>query len=140
MKTLIILLLLGILLVGCTQTGTTTPTGTGNPANVPPAGDVTPPAGDAGGVNSTPVGPGNTVTVKIQGFAFNPADISVSQGDTVEWVNEDATSHTIKSAGFESGTLAQGEKFSHKFTEGPGEYPYSCAIHPSMTGKVVVTK
>jgi plastocyanin len=140
MKTLIIMLLIGMLLMGCTYNTGTTPTGTGTPSNVPPAGNVTPPAGNANGGNTTPVGPGNTVTVKIQGFAFNPADVSVSQGDTVEWINEDAVSNIIKFAGFESGPLGQGEKFSHKFIEGPGEYPYSCAIHPSMTGKVVVTK
>jgi plastocyanin len=133
MKILAIVLVLGLVLAGCAQTG--------NPGT--PSGNATsptPPAGNASGGSGIPAGPGNTVTVKIQGFAFNPADVSVSQGDTVEWVNEDGAPHIVKFAGFESGTLAQGGKFSHTFTEGPGEYPYSCAIHASMLGKVTVTK
>ena len=134
MKILAIALLLGLILAGCAQTGNAgTPSGNATPHTLP--------AGNAsGGGNGVPTGTAKTVAVKIQGFAFSPADVSVSRGDTVEWVNEDAAPHTIKSAGFESGTLGQGEKFSHTFTEAPGEYPYSCGIHASMHGKVTVTK
>jgi len=122
MRILAIVLVLGLFLAGCAQTG-----GTG-----------TPPGNQTGGASEG--GSAKTFAVKIQGFAFNPADISVSQGDTVEWVNEDGAPHTVKFAGFESGTLAQGEKFSHTFTEAPGDYAYSCGIHPSMHGKVAVVK
>ena len=134
MRILAIVLVLGLFLAGCAQTG-----GTGSPQEN--TSTPAPPAGNAsGGGDGGAQGQAKTVTVKIQGFALNPAELSVRQGDTVEWVNEDAAMHTVKSAGFESGTLAQGEKFSHTFTAAPGDYAYSCGIHASMHGKVTVVK
>jgi plastocyanin len=38
---------------------------------------------------------------------------------------------------FKSPVLANGENFTHTFTEA-GEYPYICGLNPSMTGKVIV--
>ena len=134
MRILAVVLVLGLFLAGCAQTG-----GTGTPQEN--TSTPSPPSGNAsGGGNGGTAEPAKTVTVKIQGFAFNPAEVPVTQGDTVEWVNEDGAPHTVQSAGFESGTLAQGEKFSHTFTGAPGDYAYSCGIHASMHGKVTVIK
>jgi len=38
---------------------------------------------------------------------------------------------------FQSGLLLPGQSFSLTFTE-PGVYPYTCAIHPGMTGTITV--
>jgi len=114
------LLLLGMLILGCTQ-----PTGNGGNNET---GNTTKPT-DANGV----------AVVKIQGFAFSPAETSVKQGGTVVWVNEDSVPHTVTGGTvFSSPTLAKGENYSHTFTEPPGEYDYSCSIHPSMHGKIIV--
>ena len=91
------------------------------------------------GTNQPPGNPpasGNSVS--IQGFAFNPATLTIKAGTTVTWTNEDSASHTITSAGFfDSGTVATGQTFSKTFDQ-PGTYNYACSIHPSMKGKIIV--
>ena len=79
------------------------------------------------------------VGVAIQNFAFSPATTRVNVGDTVTWTNRDQAPHTATSTtgAFDTGTLAMGQSGSHTFTQA-GTYPYFCAIHPQMTGTVVV--
>ncbi len=119
MKRLIALLVFGLLLAGCTQYGNTTP---------------------PGGQNTTPPGNGSTVTVHISNFAFSPAEITVKEGQTVIWVNDDSVPHSVKFGSFASPTFPKGGTFQHTFTEAPGDYAYTCGVHPSMAGKVTLTK
>ena len=76
-------------------------------------------------------------TVSIQNFAFNPSSLTVSKGTTVTWTNEDSASHEIKSTTFGSSLLSKGATFSHTFDQ-TGTFNYSCAIHPTMQGKIIV--
>ncbi len=76
-------------------------------------------------------------TISIQNFAFSPETLTVKKGTTITWTNNDATSHTIKSATFNSGDLAKGATFKFTF-DTPGTFDYSCGIHPSMKGKIIV--
>lgn len=76
-------------------------------------------------------------TVTIQNFAFNPDTLTVSVGTKVTWINQDAVTHKIKSDTFNSADLSQGDKFEFTFNT-KGTFDYSCSIHPSMTGKIVV--
>ncbi|MBA4169310.1 MAG: cupredoxin family copper-binding protein [Chloroflexi bacterium] len=80
-----------------------------------------------------------THAVEIADFAFAPATLTITVGDTVTWTNEDAVAHTATSTTgvFDSGDLEQGESYSVTFTA-PGTYDYLCTPHPSMTGRVVV--
>ncbi len=80
-----------------------------------------------------------THTVEIADFAFAPATLTITVGDTVTWTNQDAVAHTATSTTgvFDSGDLEQGESYSVTFTA-PGTYDYLCTPHPSMTGRVVV--
>ena len=82
---------------------------------------------------------GATHAVAIADFAFSPATLTITAGDTVTWTNEDAIAHTATSttSAFDSGLLNQGESFSLTFTT-PGTYDYLCTPHPSMTGRIVV--
>jgi plastocyanin len=93
---------------------------TPNPTSVPPV----PMAGQA-------------ISISIKDFSFNPAEITVSAGAIVTWTNNDALSHDIISASFKSPLLSQGQTFSQKFTTA-GTFNYSCGIHPSMKGKIIV--
>lgn len=78
---------------------------------------------------------GTSVTIK--GFAFNPSTLTVARGATVTWTNEDSASHDIKSANFISPALIRGGSFSYTFDQA-GTYDYSCGIHPSMKGIIIV--
>jgi plastocyanin len=77
--------------------------------------------------------------VTISGFAFSPATLNISIGTTVTWTNEDSVNHTVTSpsAGFDSGTLANGTTFSHTFNAA-GDFEYHCTIHSSMVGHIIV--
>ena len=80
----------------------------------------------------------NTV-VKIDNFTFNPPRLTVKTGATVTWENGDDIPHTATAAKmqFKSKVLDTGEAFSFTFTS-PGTYEYFCALHPHMTGTIVV--
>jgi plastocyanin len=77
--------------------------------------------------------------VKIDNFTFNPQQITVKAGTTVVWTNHDDIPHTVTSStkAFKSNALDTDDKFSFTFTT-PGAYPYFCALHPHMTGSIVV--
>ena len=75
----------------------------------------------------------------IVDLTFEPATIEVDAGATVTWINDDGVPHTVtaREDEFGSGVLMRGDSFSQAFSE-PGTFDYFCAIHPSMTGTVVV--
>jgi len=81
------------------------------------------------------------VEVKIDNFSFSPAEVTVAPGTEVKWVNRDDVPHTATSTAkpkaFDSGTLDTDGTFSHVFDKA-GTYEYFCAVHPKMTGKVIV--
>jgi plastocyanin len=78
-------------------------------------------------------------TVYIRDFHFSPSTITVEPGTKVTWVNRGQAPHTVTHTGgaFDSGTLQQGQSYSHTFNQ-PGGYAYSCLIHPNMAASVVV--
>jgi len=73
--------------------------------------------------------------------AFEPENIEVPVGTTVDWTNDDPFAHTVTAndGTFDSGTMDAGQSFSQTFDE-PGTFDYFCAIHPSMTGTVTVSE
>jgi plastocyanin len=107
----------------------------------------------------------NTIKVSIQPGAatlgtkaFLPNPVNVNVGNTIIWTNNDNSSpafHTVTSGlgpndtnlgkVFDSGLsgptalTATGKTFSHTFTTA-GEFPYFCQLHPTMVGKVIVSK
>jgi YVTN family beta-propeller protein len=106
--------------------------GTAAPAApAPQPAPATPPATAAG----TAAGDGQSV--RISGFAFTPASLTVAPGQTVTWTNADSVPHTVTADGgaWDSGRLPPGASFS--FTPArPGTYAYHCAIHPFMRAVV----
>ena len=77
--------------------------------------------------------------VSLAGRAFNPAVLEVTVGDTVTWINDDDTEHTVTAfeGAFDSGELAEGASFSFTF-DSPGEYRYRCLFHSEMQGTIIV--
>jgi len=74
-------------------------------------------------------------SVKISNFQFDPKELTVKAGTTVEWT-DDGGRHTVEAddGSFKSATLAAGGQFSYKF-ETPGVYPYYCTFHGEQHGK-----
>ena len=77
--------------------------------------------------------------VYIENMAFTPGTITISLNSTVIWMNKDGMAHTVTSITglFDSGSMADGETFSHTFTTA-GTYSYKCSFHSSMVGTVIV--
>lgn len=102
-------------------------------------------------------------TIRMDGLEFKPAEISITAGRRVEWVNDSEIGHTVTayaeqlpdraaywaSGGFETeraarenlagGLIDAGGTFRHTF-ETAGEHPYFCVPHEGsgMTGRVTV--
>ncbi len=77
---------------------------------------------------------------KISDFAFKPGEVTIVAGQTVTWQNSSATQHTVTAddGSFNSDPLGINDQFANVFSA-PGTFAYHCAIHPRMTGTVVVT-
>ena len=79
-------------------------------------------------------------SISIQSFAFSPASLTITVGDTVKWTNHDSAPHTVTSnAGSElaSSQMGSSQTYQHVFTAA-GSFAYHCAVHASMHGSVVV--
>ncbi len=78
--------------------------------------------------------------VKIANFTFDPPTVTIKAGGTVTWINADDIPHVVseKDGKFRSAALDTDDSFSQTFTT-PGTIEYFCAIHPHMTGKIIVT-
>ena len=77
--------------------------------------------------------------VLIDNFTFDPPTVTVAAGAAVVWTNRDDVPHTVTSTtrAFASPALDTDGTFSIRFDR-PGTYPYFCAVHPHMTGQVIV--
>jgi plastocyanin len=76
--------------------------------------------------------------LSIVDFAFEPAELQVGVGSTVQVANADGARHTVTA---QDGTfdLSLDGGASGSFTvDAPGTYAYVCSIHASMTGTLVV--
>jgi len=78
-------------------------------------------------------------TVVIKQMHFDPPQITVNAGETVEWKNEDIFSHTVTAddGSFDSGLLAPGQSWQISVKNGT-TIAYHCRPHPNMTAKVIV--
>ena len=77
--------------------------------------------------------------VTIDNFNFIPAAVTVAPGTRVTWTNHDDVPHTVTANDkrFTSAALDTDQQFTHVFDD-PGMYPYFCAVHPHMTGRIIV--
>jgi plastocyanin len=91
----------------------------------------------AGGTSHAESAPPTVITVK--NFMFMPMPLTVRAGTTVTWTNLDDEPHTaVSDTGlFRSGAMDTNESFSFKFDK-PGTYHFTCSIHPSMVGTIIV--
>lgn len=78
-------------------------------------------------------------SVTIDGFAFDPAGLTINVGDTVTWTNDDDVAHTATAdgGGFDTGNIAANASDGVTFDQA-GTFAYHCTIHPQMTGTITV--
>jgi plastocyanin len=73
---------------------------------------------------------------------YDPANISVSKGQTVEWDwIDNSAQHSVTSddtTTFDSGLCSAGSKFFVTF-KSAGDFKYHCTIHAAMIGDVKVS-
>ena len=78
--------------------------------------------------------------VNIASMQFQPAVLKIRAGEEVSWLNTGNMPHTVTGLNgnrLVSSRMDNGSMFKHIFNE-PGTYSYYCALHPSMTGKIIV--
>jgi len=79
-------------------------------------------------------------TVIITSKAFDPEEVILKKGGIITWDNQDTVKHLVTGDSGLWGSrleLAPGKKFSQQF-DVPGQYSYSCRLHPHLTGKIIV--
>ena len=94
-----------------------------------------------GGSNPTPQGP----SVSAIDNEFSPKELHIKAGQTVTWVNNGQTAHTVTAddnSYDSSPSFTPGTQFTHTYTK-PGRYPYYCTLHGGpggvgMAGVIVV--
>ncbi len=81
-----------------------------------------------------------TKTVSITAKAFKPATRTIATTDAIKWTNTDTKNHQViaNNGSFASPTIAPGKTYTHTFNTA-GTVRYHDALHPSLTGKIVVT-
>ena len=97
------------------------------------------------GLTAPPAAGGGDVTVTASGISFTPKTVTISIGDSVEWINPNSGTHNVK---FEDG---QFETPADPSTSWPavertfgeaGSYAYYCELHGppngNMSGVVIV--
>jgi plastocyanin len=74
-----------------------------------------------------------THKVTIEGMRFQPEVLTVEAGDSILWVNKDPFPHTTTSraGGFDSREIGPGKSWTYT-ARTKGEFPYICALHPTM--------
>jgi plastocyanin len=80
------------------------------------------------------------IQVDLKGACFIPTVLRIQPGQTVTFANADEMTHTVTGVAGSWGTydeLQPQASITYRFASS-GAYPYFCAIHPGMTGAVVV--
>ena len=137
---LLTIVLICILACGCLESPPA------QPAVSPTTAQMTPPVVTTT-ITPTPViTPSRTAsvsdnTITIVKNTFNPANMTVSVGSTVRWVNADDHPHRIEFTDktFSESTylLGSSQSASQRFDRA-GTYAYACMIHPTMQGIITV--
>ncbi|MGL4304520.1 MAG: plastocyanin/azurin family copper-binding protein [Mycobacteriaceae bacterium] len=136
----------GILLIAsCNSSSTEVPAGGAEPANLTAItlNSSTASVGVASG-GRQPAPDVQALTVEVKNMKYTPASLTVRVGDTVLWRFKDTARHDVVGVGeatalspvLQSSLMATGE-YRYTFTR-VGTFSYTCTIHPSMSGTVIV--
>ena len=78
--------------------------------------------------------------VEIRNFAFHPAALTVSPGDTIKWTNMDGAPHTATADdnSWTTGTLRKNQSGVLAVTNGIAK-TYHCRFHPNMKAALTIS-
>lgn len=78
--------------------------------------------------------------VVLKNFQYQPAQLNVRVGQTVEFRNEDIYDHTVTAddGSFDSGTIPGGKSWKLTVSK-PGTIAYHCVPHPNMKAVLVAS-
>jgi len=119
------------------------------------AGSEAPTAAPAAPAAPAAAGPPGTPLTILEGSSvqgnpsYDPATLTVKKGDKITVTNKDTLPHTVTSGTgptdpnsakqFDTSILEAGATADIETTNmNPGEYPFHCAVHPYMMGKLAV--
>lgn len=128
-----------LLVAACSSGGATTAPSVDAPADTAaPATGA--PASEAPAAACEKSAAGGEVDVSIEGFAFTPADITATVGQTVTFTNGDSAPHTatLDDGSCTTPNIANGASEGLTFNAA-GAYPFHCAVHPDMKGTITVS-
>lgn len=101
--------------------------------------------GGASAAEPTVALPTNTPTplpqadITVTDAGFEPKELTIKENTLVVWTWKNTTQeHNILLSGLASPKQASG-KFERKFPAGQGTFNYQCGVHPTETGKIIVT-
>jgi plastocyanin len=106
-----------------------------SPTPAPPAGST--PRAPIGNPGTGDAPAASSATVTMGDRVFSPATVTIAAGGRVEFTNNDDRPHTATGDGWDTGILDQGGTAGETF-RAAGTFAHLCAIHPEMTGTVVV--
>jgi plastocyanin len=86
-----------------------------------------------------PAGAAVTKTINIYGSAFSPKSATITQGDTITWVNRDNANHQVLAdkGQFVSPILRPGRRYSFTFNAA-GTYTYKDELNRKLAGTITV--
>jgi plastocyanin len=74
----------------------------------------------------------------MKSISFEPKQITVHVGDTIEWVNQDIVAHTATATDRSWDVNVLPGHSGRAVMERVGTFGYTCRYHPNMTGEVTV--
>src|SRR3989442_13328295 len=83
---------------------------------------------------------GSGVSVALQSCSFAPVILRAPEGAAITWKNADYLPHAVSGVGWgqiNGALVLPGSTFTQQFAAA-GIYPYTCYLHPGMSGVVVV--
>jgi plastocyanin len=134
--TFVLVAVLAMGLVACGGGDETPPATTGDTATTTGA------TGTTGSAECADLTAGDTFTLTISGFAFDPSCFTARAAQSISIVNEDSADHSFTISGTQIDvTIPAGQTFNGESVSGvlePGTYDFFCRFHPSMTGTITV--
>lgn len=111
----------------------------------PPQGNGENGSGENG--NGENGGDSEVTTVDMRDVEFMPANVTITVGQTVRWINQDPVPHTTTSGNpgdadagalWDSGLLTPGATYEFTFND-TGVFTYFCEVHPTIMRDATVT-